>query len=497
MSLDMPMTENSYERFKPWLNSDEWILVNSLDDKFKHSFDLQNKLLEDQRLQNYMANQPDQYQLNNPEDGADMQAVPGLEAMQGHGMQGGFAFAPLLPILGSIAGPLIGMAVDGIKALINRKKGQGALYPPNYGRGISAPNGGGFDPFLDTFKSRPLPYGFPSMHEGLTHGSGAIVEDWLSRNRGQLQSMENHLGNLRGKEFWHELVGLVKKSVRDIIPQVAEVSPQIASHVTDLVVNKVIPASFQKIRAKQGKGVMRRNKGGFSVMSAVKPIVKWALGKLIKKSDTVNKIYRKIKDTGSFMDASAEKEGVKYGSGSFFGKVKDIAKKILVKTLPTVSSISERVVGPAVDNVLGRFGAPPIVSDLVGNVSKNLIHGVSDAAHDMLTERPSDYAGIPATNPANYTYQQGYMNPQRIAELQQEAAQMERLKMGQPKTTGVYTGYEMMNPSRIEELRREANVPTPPVATSASTVYRGRGPAKKKLPKKLDSGKLKFNIKML
>lgn len=472
MSVEQSLNQETYDTYRPWLNADELILVSQLDSKFKHTFDLRNKLQEQQALTNYMQTAPDQYNLNMPESGLDMQSVPGLEKVmsaQGAGMyqgqmQGGF-LGMLLPILGGIAGPLIGMAVTGIQQLIARNKAKKAALLAAQGKGaISAPNG------------------------------GALVEDWFRQNQPQLQNIENHLAGLRGKQFWSELVSLIKSSVRDIVPKVAEVSPAVASHVTHLVVDKLIPASFQRMKGEKvasGSGKMHRNKGGFSFMSIVKPVARWALGKIIKNSSAANSIYKKIKDTGAFLDTAADKVGMKYGSGiggSWLGNIANVAKSVLLKTLPVVSNITEHVAAPMLDKVLSKFKASEFVSDTVRDFGKSALEGATTGVADllkrsqqqMIQQAPITHADT-YSDPRNWSYvgeQTGYVNPARLYEQQQVASMQQQQ---QPR-------------------QRAAETAKPDVSNDTAYTYRGRG-ARKQKKKAVRGGAtkvpLKFNIKML
>lgn len=495
MSVEQSLNQETYDTYRPWLNADELILVSQLDSKFKHTFDLRNKLQEQQALTNYMQTAPDQYNLNMPESGLDMQSVPGLDKVMSQGsglymgqMQGGFAFGALLPILGTIAGPLIGMAVDGIKALIDRKRaaklaaqGQGA---------ISAPNG------------------------------GALVEDWFRQNQPQLQSIENHLGSLRGKQFWSELVALIKSSVRDIVPKVAQVSPAVASHVTQLVVDKIIPASFQRMKsdkAASGSGKMRRDKGGFSFMSIVKPVARWALGKIIKSSSAANNIYKKIKDTGAFLDSAAEKQGMKYGSGiggSWLGNIANVAKSVLLKTLPAVSNVTQHVAAPMLDKVLSKFKASDFVSDTVRDFGKVAIEGATSGVADILRrsqqpKQPQQLAPVAPVAPvAPITHADTYAsNPWDSGA---HRGSLDPLVYSDPRNwsyVGEQTSY--VNPARLYEQQQVASMqqlrqpPKPQMVETAPTTKPkkkryGMGAQKKKVTRGgATKVPLKFNIKML
>jgi hypothetical protein len=524
---------DTWSSLEPYLTPDELVLVSSLDPKYKSIAQVRAAAMDQQRMAMLMSQRPDQYQMDLPLVGAQTQGTTNAEGKQkamgmgalnttgqltpygekmlmgrglsapnggwayeqgmgltapnfGSGYEGGFAFAALLPILGSVAGPLISGAIDLFKGLFSKKKKEGqGIWSPNY-RGGSA---------------------------------GQIVDQWFAKHGSQLSQIENQLTGLNGKAAWSTIRDVVKSSVHEILPQIANVTPQVASHLTELVVKKVIPNSFQRMTDSRKNGSGIRKRGGFGVGTIVKPVAKWVLGKILKKSDTAKSIYRKIKDTGAFLDEAAEKEGIKYGSGFF-----DSLKKFLKKSVPIATKVGEKAVAPAIDAVMGKFGISPFMGQVAGDLSRGVLQGVGDAfTEDKATnqvENPyyrqqmmQDYN--PYQQPMPYQrppmppqQQQGlmYVDPYQVS--QQMIASEPKAPVVIPKTlqdlqqqTGVkptsFAGFGAMTPAQMTEILSNYGQN---IMTEAKK--RGRGPAKKKTAKKCGGSKVSkdaptFRIKML
>lgn len=385
MSLNTPL---GYSQLEPWLNAEEYTLLQTLDPKFKRRFDVQAELMNRDNFRTYMNDNPTQYDLAVPRDGAPATDMSGLDEVKtaeadepivGSGVNsqsGGFlqALIPFIPLIASIAGPLISKGLDGIMGLISKR-------------------GSGMARQMD--------------------GAGILQEFW-GQNLPQLKQMEDHLGGLNGKQFWKSIHAFVKQNLHELVPRVANVSPAVAKHVVDMVVHKMLPKKFIGLvnKEKTGKG-----KGGrLDPASIVRPVVHHTLRCMLSNPESADAVYKKIKGeiggaisppnggaiyppnlmrgsgilssmlppplgTLAGMFGLGEEQNMMFGSG-FFDRLKSIVKSIIIKSLPAVSKIGEHAIGPVVDAILDKFGVKSDIGRKIAHEAGKQIVKVPELIHN-------------------------------------------------------------------------------------------------------------------
>jgi len=383
-----------YETMQPSLTEDELTLLSQMDPNFKQYSAIKDSINDNARFKAYMADKPDAYELSNPVDGFDIGANAGEPSVDDYlskkakKLEGGFIMEAL-PIITSIGMPFVQMAIDAIKRGIAKNKLKKKALYGNKGRGIYAPNSH---------------RGF-----GVSGPKGGSVKEIFNRfaqkRMPKLKIVEEKLKNLNGKSFYNTLTGFVKKTVNKIAPKIGEFGAALPK-ITDMIVDKMIPNSFQKITSmtkKDGKGPIGDKIKG-TISSLGKPMIKWVISKLMdtkvgqKGANMVDNIYKRVKKSNDFLQQAAKYDG-KYGTGriitsknmrkpkkiSTWQKIKKFTGNVLSKTLPNILSEGSKYISPAIDSILGKWGLSDgnsFVSDTVKSLGKSLAITVKQGAED-------------------------------------------------------------------------------------------------------------------
>lgn len=381
----MSTIQPTYDEIQPWLNADEYILLASLDPSYKRVADVKADLLNQNNFNMYMAQKPDKYELSMPSDGADMGAVAGLkEAVTGEGtmmegegveQEGGFlpALIPFLPMIGSVAMPLINKIIGGISSIFRRKKKTvpvtpGAPVAPVTGQGISG---------------------------------GALLSELLNQNIPYLQEVENTLKTGSGKQFWRTMDSFVADNAQQVLSRMhPEISGPVMKHAINMQQRRMLPKSFMEVvnsEKHEGRGMMNSS----PTVKTIMPVMKWVLSKMVDKNQG-RQLYKTMKP--SLVNEIAKDEASGGGLfapnhrgngkvGDWFGRMKRKAKDILLKVLPTVGKIATSVAGPAIETILGKIGVSN--DSMISDIS----HKMGNMATDKLNEQISKVSAPVANQP--------------------------------------------------------------------------------------------------
>lgn len=341
--------------------------------------------------------------VNSVRDPAVERAIYGADSDdEEEGPDGGFAFAALAPILGAIAPSLINSGFKLLSRLF-KKRGAGVM-PPN-ARGVMPPNARGVRP--------------PNIFT--KGGRKAFIASIAPR----LYQEEDMVRELRGKRFWHELLKMGRKYLREAVGQAG-----MNKKGVDVVLNKLLPLSFQKFVAKVGRrasDVGQRaaditEEVGRRVSEAAAPIEGEATGEGKGVKNEMNQLRSIIRTvcewviheaTDGKLDPAKVRPlidkhlmkldkktlkiqgGSKAGWNNFWSKVKKFASKVGKAVLPGLAEI-------------GKKGAPALIKTILSGIT------VSDKNKKWLdlANTLADSAGslIPAPSTGS-GFVPDYMNP--------------------------------------------------------------------------------------
>lgn len=356
--------------------TEEELLLRAIDPKYKHIGDIKAQMSTDQDNSDFINNIQDLTSYNREFE--DEQIDPIIQRKYKKQVEGGFVGALALGALSAAAGPLISMALDAIKSKIQKNKEMKATYRAYRGRGIYAPN-----TVTKGYGTNP------------PNGRG-MVKDFFNQNMDKLKRVENELSGLSGKAFYDKLITFVK----DATHKIANTNlATIAKPLTDLTVNKLIPASFQKIIATRKKPV-GSGKIKDKMSSLAKPLIKWTLSKFLnssfgkKGSEKLNDFYGKIKRSNDFIQ-NAKNYDAKWGGATlkhqykkpkktnFWKSVKNFGSKVLKTTLPGLLGKAAPAVGTAIDAIMSKMGVTSTFGkEVAQSIGKSLLDTAKQSAED-------------------------------------------------------------------------------------------------------------------
>lgn len=340
MSVGTPLQADNmlgYEGDQPYLTPDELILMSCLDPNLKLKSDVERDLLNRNNFSMYMSERPDRFSLNQSttmDNGAmNLNALASVEkdydvkAVEGKGQIGGFAFLPLIGAIAPMLAPLIGPAINALINLFKKKKtgsGFSAIAPPNAGKGLYPPN--------------------------FMRGKG--VKDYILSRLPEYKEFEKELSNLKGKDAWRNVIAFIHDELLNLLPKVAEVTPQMSEKIVNLIVKRVVPTSFQNAQVASGNP----KKGGklslpFNAMFASR-MVKWILNKVIGNNKVVAQLWERIKKSNLLSES---------------GNVKDNVRNAVLTLIPQHTSITKEQLEPIVNSLLSKFGSESAFNTLVSH----------------------------------------------------------------------------------------------------------------------------------
>jgi len=96
----------------------------------------------------------------------------------------------------------------------------------------------------------------PNYRGGSTEGGAIsdVLREYFARNASRIAEVEKHLMSLHGRQFWQSLVLFVKKELATIIPRLGQISANVAPRIAQAIINRLIPASFQRFISTQKSG---------------------------------------------------------------------------------------------------------------------------------------------------------------------------------------------------------------------------------------------------
>lgn len=258
---------------------------------------------------------------------------PYAQYVNGAGRDGGF-LPFLMPLLGSIGMPLIQKGISWLtdklfapkpNRMIGRKP-QPQAPPQPEGEGISAPNASGL-------------YA-PNYRGSGSFDGGKIFHDWMHENAKEIAEFEDDLKNTRGKAFYKKLDGFLTHHMSNkILPKFG--APAGSERIMEIVRKNVgFPKHFREhVMKGRGEGVYKRDgKTEKKYSSTLKPILHYALHKIIKNPEQARGVYKRILKSPHWKDA--EVVGKRFHEGGFsFGDIGNFFKGLIKKVLPTVTNV--------------------------------------------------------------------------------------------------------------------------------------------------------------
>lgn len=316
--------ELNIEQVQPYYTSDEWILLQALDPKGKLRSEQYNEDINNQKQLGYSQMIEDDSFTNHgaPMDYAGSDLFGSSHRVPtGSGQDGGFAFLPFLAAAAPVIGSLLPPVIDGIAGLFK-------------GKGVAPPNlrFGGNTAVTGAISAVALP----------------VVVELLKERLPIIKQKEQQIEQAYGPEKIAMLKDAVKTEVKKIIKVLPlegiDIRPTMAMKVANQIVDKQLPKSLDKFIEKPSKEI---GQGQTALGVTVKPIVKWALHKLVKNAPRRKEISRKLKNISEFIDKSAEEEFTS-GKGPYLDKLRGVSKHVLDKVLPEATDASL--------NVLSKIG---------------------------------------------------------------------------------------------------------------------------------------------
>ena len=301
---------------------------------------------------------------------ADPFAIPAPEEAaavgSGSNVEGGFAFGALLPLLTPLVGPLI----NGIASLFK---------PRAEGRGIAEGNGS-----RGAGSRAPNAFGSGS---GAPNGRGEL--SYVPVSKDVLLDRQRSLIGRRGRAFWDELIGQAENALMEGLINSGDVTPEQARAIASELLANVVPPSFTEFIRNSPKAPRPDKtevKGGMTLGSVVKPLMKWGTSRLL--SDYQNPDIRTgIHKYGDELNARwlygtpASKSLIGSGRASdWFRKILGYAKKGLAAVLPMVGQVAKQLAPGAIDSVMSEFNLTndPVAST-IARIARSAIVGKADA----------------------------------------------------------------------------------------------------------------------
>lgn len=262
----------------------------------------------------------DAYNMNKPTTG--VYAPSSLP--QKTGQSGGFAIAPLIPLIAGVVPSLI----NGIKSLFSGREQQ-------QGQGIEA------------------------------------VNEFFNTNMDELKRIEEDIKKMSVKDAWNTLYKLQKQIMETVLEDIPNVSGNVKTAFVDKMMSKSYPKGFLKIvnrEPKEGKGV----KFPVSNHGMALPVIKYGVCKMCGNQG--QSVYKEVKS------ALRSGSGIYDGGKLNWAKIKEFAKKGLKFAIP----IAQKLIGQAVDSgvagntvksLLNKFNIfenvkPETINSIIGSIVK-------------------------------------------------------------------------------------------------------------------------------
>lgn len=316
----------------PNLSGDEWLILRSIDPKFKLREQLERANLARRDHTKFLEQVHSGYEAPSMiPDGARTTSLGihqiDLPRSGRRGAVGGFPFAAVLPFITPLIGPLITQGISLIKGAIERKKASGSgVVPPNF-RGA---------------------------------GIADVAKDYFVNNHDRLAGMEEQLSTLRGRDFWRTLTAFVKGELASLGPSLGDIAPKVAAMITERLVKKMIPQSFQNLNERERLPEKEAEGAGKTadLYSIILPVVKWSVSEILGPEALDVDMRQKIKDvTSSAVEKYQNSRDRAIIKGRhIIEKAKSIARKVLLDVLPTAVDKSKDAIEPIIDKALGKFG---------------------------------------------------------------------------------------------------------------------------------------------
>lgn len=281
--MSIPTTTNN-----PYLTPEEIDTLMALGEyKSPYEQNADKKNMEDLKTLAKMG--VDAYNMNKPTTGVSApSSLPQPKA--GNGQTGGFAFAPLIPLIAGVVPSLI----NGIKSLFSGSQQQ-------QGQGIEA------------------------------------VNEFFNTNMDELKRIEEDIKKMSVKDAWNTLYKLHKQIMETVLEDIPDVSDNVKTAFIDKMMSKSYPKGFLKIvnrEQKEGKGM----KYPVSNHEMALPVIKYGVCKMCGNQGGA--VYKEVKA------ALRSGSGIYDGGKLNWGKIKEFAKKGLKFAVP----IAQKLIGQAVDS---------------------------------------------------------------------------------------------------------------------------------------------------
>jgi hypothetical protein len=298
----------------PFLTSEEMLLLRELDPKYRTNLSLHQEELEN--ISNESYKESEQYE--------DVGIVPRIP----QGVNGGFAFSSLIPIIASLAPGLINLAVKGVTSIINNRKAKG--------KGVRAPNAGGAYP--------------PNMR---TRGSGDVKKYILS-HMPEIVNEEDNIRKFRGKRFWREMLNMVQNKTADALTSIG-LTPNGSGKLAEASVRKIFPRSFidfiRKNDNSKTSGSGEKNPVSH-FRSIVRTLCEWVISKAVRGKIDSKKLRELIDKQLQYIDTKYTGEK---GVSDFWGKAKKIMKRVGIAVIPQLTSVDKQTLPIILNNIISKI----------------------------------------------------------------------------------------------------------------------------------------------
>jgi len=258
-------------------------------------------------------------------------------------------------IIAGIAPIVLPMITKGVSWIINKIKerrekrqqqqqqGSGRLYASSY-------DGSG-----------DLYAGYGDVHN--------LVNSWAQENADELRNYESNITSQRGSAFYRDLKNVAYNGIKDIMENKLHIPSYEADELARQASAKVIPSREKEISSHtNGSGKKKTD----LVKSAIKNTSKYALGKILKDtkiggamSDKNSAVRKALNEELSKLDESDYE-----GEGEFWNKVKQGAKKILLKVVPKFVDAAPSMIEKTINFILGKIGVEnPVYKESIGKMA--------------------------------------------------------------------------------------------------------------------------------
>jgi len=320
----------------------------------------------------------------------------GMGAAMPPNISGGFGFSALLPLLPGLIGG-VASAIPGIIGLFKKGKGAeygGSVMPPNLRR-------------------------------------GGLATDALRAIIPAAERIERDVSGAKsGAEFFHKLATGLRGEIGPLLHRYSRVAPEHVDFITTRVLKKMgLPPSFVDFVADEAARIAEKGtsaaarrlsgsgvSGGAAIKELVRPIVKYLASKALHKVGPARALYKKAK---SVMDSASDiwdyTEPPKAAGGraprkppvaaaaeraleeeeieeeeeapkkkGIFGRIGDIARRVVGKTLETIAPAGSKALGVALDVAANRVlgTSSTLGREIAESLGQSALQSVGKAMQD-------------------------------------------------------------------------------------------------------------------